>query len=71
MSGSDELLPEAAAAAYLGIKPGTLSVWRSTKRHVIPYLKIGRLVRYRAVDLDRWLQSRTVSDVDILTGDSR
>jgi excisionase family DNA binding protein len=55
-----ELLSEAEAAVYLGLKPGTLSVWRSTKRYDLPFVKVGRLVRYRRSDLDRWLQSRTV-----------
>ena len=46
------------AASYLGIKPATLEIWRCTKRYEIPYLKIGRCVRYRRTDLDHWLQSR-------------
>ena len=36
-----------AAAAYLGVTPRTLEVWRCTKRHQIPYIKVGRLVKYR------------------------
>ncbi len=49
------------AAAYLGVEPGTLEVWRSTKRYTIPYLKIGSRIRYRHDDLDAWLQSRRVA----------
>jgi excisionase family DNA binding protein len=55
-----QVYTEAEAAAYLGVKPGTLSVWRSTRRYDLPYLKVGRLVRYDKADLDRWLQSRRV-----------
>lgn len=56
---ADQLLDEKAAATYLDLKPGTLSVWRSTGRYAIPFVKIGRNVRYRRADLDAWLEQRT------------
>ena len=54
-----ELLDENHAAAYLDVKPETLSVWRSTGRYELPFVKIGRNVRYRRSELDAWLASRT------------
>jgi excisionase family DNA binding protein len=54
-----DLLTNEEAAAYLGLKPGTLDVWRSTKRYCLPYIKVGRLVRYRKSDLDRFLEEQT------------
>jgi len=54
------LLGNAAAARHIGVEPGTLEVWRSTKRYAIPYIKSGRLVKYRRADLDAWLESRTI-----------
>jgi hypothetical protein len=54
-----DLLDEKAAAEFLDLKPGTLSVWRSTGRYSIPFLKIGHLVRYRRSALETWLESRT------------
>ncbi len=56
---SKALLDEKQAAAKLGITPGTLSVWRSTGRYALPFIKVGRNVRYRSGDLDLWLASRT------------
>lgn len=53
------LLDENSAAALLDVSPGTLSVWRSTGRYNLPFLKIGRKVRYRHSDLLVWLDSRT------------
>ncbi len=53
-----ELLDERAAAALLDVCPGTLSVWRSTGRYSLPFLKVGRKVRYRRADLASWLESR-------------
>ena len=48
-----------AAASYLGLAPATLEIWRSTGRYDLPYMKIGRCVRYRRSDLDTFLQRRT------------
>ncbi len=47
------------AATALGIKASTLSVWRSTGRYNLPYMKVGRLVRYRLSDLAEFLARRT------------
>ena len=56
-AGAD-LLDEHAAAVMLDLSPGTLSVWRSTGRYSLPFLKIGRNVRYRRADLQMWLEAR-------------
>ena len=53
-----DLLDEKSAAAILDVSPGTLSVWRSTGRYNLPFLKVGRKVRYRRSDLEAWIQSR-------------
>lgn len=55
-------LSSSEAAVYLGITPGTLNVWRCTKRYLIPYTRVGRLVKYRIADLDNWLASRTITE---------
>lgn len=56
-----DLLNTEQAAVYLGVTPRTLEVWRCVKRHAIPYIKVGRLVKYRQTDLDAWLASHTVN----------
>jgi excisionase family DNA binding protein len=61
MVTQNELLTTQEAAEFLGSTVGTLEVWRSSKRYPIPYIKVGRLVRYRRSDLLAWLESRTVS----------
>jgi len=55
----NNLLDEKQAAEVLTVEPGTLSVWRSTGRYKIPFVKVGRRVRYRHSDLLAWLESRT------------
>lgn len=60
MSTANQLRTEAEAAQILDLKPGTLQVWRSTKRYPLAYVKVGRLVRYRQSDLEAFLIGRTV-----------
>lgn len=51
-----ELVSRPAAATYLGVQPHTLATWASTKRYALPYVKVGRLVKYRRADLDAFIQ---------------
>ena len=63
-----ELLDERAAAEALGLRPQTLAVWRASQRYDLPYLKVGRSVRYRASDLAAFLTARTVHPVALAVG---
>ena len=40
---------------------GTLSVWRSTGRYDLPFVKIGRKVRYRLGDVMDFIARRTMT----------
>lgn len=53
------LLDDKLTAAALDTTPGTLCTWRSTGRHNLPYVKVGRRVKYRVGDLLDWLEQRT------------
>lgn len=55
----NDLLDQNQVAQLLNVTPGTLSVWRSTGRYAIPFVKVGRRVRYRLSDLHSWIESRT------------
>lgn len=52
----EPLLDRKSAAKYLAVSPGTLATWDSTKRYNLNPIKIGRAVRYRRSDLDRFIQ---------------
>jgi excisionase family DNA binding protein len=58
-----ELLSTEEAARRLDVTPGTLMVWRCTKRYPLKFIRIGRKVRYRAADVEEFLKERTVSGV--------
>jgi excisionase family DNA binding protein len=49
------LLTRREAAAYLGVAEQTLAVWKCTGRRSLPFVKIGRLVRYRKADLEAFI----------------
>lgn len=52
------LVDDKTAASQLDVTPGTLAVWRSTGRYNLPFVKVGRKVRYRQMDLDAWIENR-------------
>lgn len=55
---NERLLTKEQVSEILGISVGTLAVWRATKRYNLPYVKSGRLVRYRAEDVQGFINSR-------------
>lgn len=63
-----KLLSRREAAEYLGVKPQTLAAWHITGKYGLPLVKVGRSVRYRMADLERWLAARTVDAAADETG---
>ena len=59
MLENNKLISAKEAASYLGVTEGTLSVWRTTHRYHIKYVKIGHLIKYRISDLEAWIHERT------------
>ncbi|URF05062.1 helix-turn-helix domain-containing protein [Cupriavidus campinensis] len=55
-SNPGHLLTRQEAAAYIGVQPNTLATWACTQRYDLPYVKVGRNVRYRKQDLDAFIQ---------------
>jgi len=53
-----KLLTPEQTAERLGILAKTLDVWRCTQRYNLPYVKVGRLVRYRESDIEAFIESR-------------
>lgn len=54
-----DLLTPAEVAEMLGVQEQTLTAWRARGRYGLPYIKIGRRIRYRRADVEAWLQERT------------
>ena len=58
------VLSRPAAAEYIGVQPQTLAAWASTGRYDLPFVRVGRLCKYRLADLEAFLARRTVGSVD-------
>lgn len=58
---STTLLTRQQAADILGCKASTLAIWKCTKRYPLPYVKIGKNVRYKLSDLIKFIQNNTIS----------
>ncbi len=55
----DVLINQIEAGKILGIPHATLQKWRSTGENNIPFVKLGRNVRYRTADLKLWIEANT------------
>lgn len=55
---ADRLLTDLEACEYLRIRPRQLYSWRI--QGLIPFIRIGRALRYRQSDLDRALDALTI-----------
>lgn len=53
----DRLLTSTEVAEFLDVPVNSLKMWRY-RRTGPPWLKVGRHVRYRRGDLERWLDGR-------------
>jgi len=54
----NKLLTPSDVSELLGVSIGTLEVWRSTNRYHLPYIKVGRSVRYKRDDVREFIESR-------------
>jgi predicted DNA-binding transcriptional regulator AlpA len=60
MIEQESTLTPVKAARYLGVSEGVLRLWR-TRGEGPRHFKAGsKLVRYRRIDLDRWVEERLI-----------
>jgi len=59
-TATTRLLTTSQAAAKLNVSEEFLSADRCTRRHGIVFCRLGRAVRYRESDLDRWIERNLV-----------
>lgn len=58
----NELFTTDQVAEMLGLSPHTLAVWRSEGRADLPYIKVGRSVRYEITDILEFLDQQRKSN---------
>lgn len=54
----DEVMTTQEVAEYLKVPVKLLEQWRWSKAVNLPFIKLGRLVRYNKSDVDKYLQSK-------------
>jgi excisionase family DNA binding protein len=59
-AGLDKLLTAQQVADYLGVSVGTLAMERHYGRG-LPFVRIGRRIRYRAKDIADYIDDNTVT----------
>jgi predicted site-specific integrase-resolvase len=57
----DRLLDRRQAAEMLGVAPQTLAGWACRGRYSLRFIKVGKLVKYRASDLEKFIESRSAT----------
>jgi predicted DNA-binding transcriptional regulator AlpA len=65
----DQLLNEKEAASILTVQPATLTTWRSKQSQALPYVKLGRAVRYRRSDVMAFIDAQTHGVFDDESGE--
>ena len=51
------------ASEFLGVKKSTLYNWIVQRK--IPFIKVGRLTKFKRSDLEAWLVKRTKEEEDL------
>lgn len=59
------LLGTESAAGYMDVSTRTLANWRCRGYPNIPYIKIGRCIRYRLSDLDAYIAKNSHNNVEV------
>ncbi len=62
----EELLSPRELADYLGVPPRTIDDWRYRGLGP-PSLRVGKHVRYRSADVERWLAGRAAAQPRAVT----
>lgn len=58
MSTRPPLASRPEVAKYLGVPISTLNYWALKKTTGPPFIKVGRSVRYRWADVEKWLATQ-------------
>jgi len=61
---TEKLLTPDEVAELLCVTTHTLAVWRCEQRYPLPYVKAGRLVRYKKSDVRAFIEDRTKSSTN-------
>jgi excisionase family DNA binding protein len=67
---NDKLLTPDDVSNILSVSKHTLAVWRSSGRYDLPFIKAGRLIRYRQSDINRFLEKQCCQSTGVAHSES-
>nr|MBN2278290.1 helix-turn-helix domain-containing protein [candidate division Zixibacteria bacterium] len=53
----EKLLNPHEIADVLGVQPSTIYQW--THQGYIPYIKIGKFIRFKSTDIEKWVEKKS------------
>ena len=65
MTNKQNLISAEQAADYLGVSTRTLANWRCRSWPNVPYIKLGRSIKYRPTDLDTYIKKHSHNSVEV------
>lgn len=58
----EKMMSRKEAAKFLEVKENTLAIWANTKRYNLPMYKVGKYIKYKISDLQKFKEGELVSD---------
>ena len=58
---SNDLVSPQETADHLGLKVGTLAIWRCLKKTELPWVKVGRKIKYRPCDVQSYILNHRIA----------
>lgn len=56
----EKMLSRTEAAHFLGVQKNTLAVWACKKRYKLPMYKVGRHIKYKLADLQKFIDENEI-----------
>ena len=62
LGSKEKMLSRKEAAEFLGLRENTLAIWAIKKRYDLPMYKVGKNVKYKITDLQKFKEGIPLSD---------
>lgn len=60
LGSKEKMLSRKEAAEFLGLRENTLAIWAIKKRYDLPMYKVGKNIKYKITDLQRFQEGQSI-----------